>query len=336
MILRLMFFLSLMALGGLASAEPMLVVVEKKANEVGFYTSSGERMAGVPVGQTPHEMILDPDGRHLYVSDNGVLWMDYQGPGGNTISIVDIQEQKKVGTISLGEFHRPHGMDIDSQSRRMIVTSENPDRLVLVDLDTHTVVEDYDNGGSAPHMVTLGHEGKWAYASNTGSNTIGAVNLDTGETVIIPVGEWPQGSVLSSDGERLYVTNGKSGTISVIDTAEKEVVGTILTEKGVNRIVFTPGESTLVYSIGSYLDGQSTAVGFADVASLEETDRIQLGGTPLSISLSSDGEYAFAGVQDNDEIYVISVEDREVVQVINTPEEAGPDPVLAIGDYQPE
>ncbi|MFX4228336.1 MAG: YncE family protein [Porticoccaceae bacterium] len=124
--------------------------------------------------------------------------------------------------------------------------------------------------------------------------------------------------------------------VSVIDTAKKEVVGTILTEKGVNRIVFTPDESTLVYSIGSYLDGQSTAVGFADVGSLEETDRIQLGGTPLSISLSSDGEYAFAGVQDNDEIYVISVEDREVVQVINTPEEAGPDPVLAIGDYQPE
>jgi YVTN family beta-propeller protein len=162
------------------------------------------------------------------------------------------------------------------------------------------------------------------------------VNLDTGESQLIPVGEWPQGSVLSSDGGRLYVTNGKSGTISVIDTAEKEVVGTIVTEKGVNRIVFTPDESTLVYSIGSYIEGQSTAVGFADVESLEETDRIQLGGTPLSISLSSDGEYAFAGVQDNDEIYVIDVEDREVVQVIDTPEGAGPDPVLAIGDYQPE
>jgi len=114
------------------------------------------------------------------------------------------------------------------------------------------------------------------------------------------------------------------------------VVGTIVSGKGVNRIVFTPDESTRVYSIGSYIEGQSTAVGFADVESLEETDRIQIGGTPLSISLSSDGEYAFAGVQDNDEIYVIAVEDKEVVQVIRTSEGAGPDPVLAIGDYQPE
>jgi YVTN family beta-propeller protein len=336
MILRQMFFLPLVLLCGLVFADPMLVVVEKKASEVGFYTNSGERVAGVPVGQTPHEMVLDPDGRHLYVSDNGVLWMDYQGPGGNTISIVDILEQKKVGTISLGDFHRPHGMDIHPQSHQLIVTAENPDRLVLVDLDDLTVVEDYDNGGLAPHMVTLDHEGKWAYASNTGSNTIGAVNLETGESLMIPVGIWPQGSVLSSDGERLYVTNGKSGTISVIDTAEKEVVGTILTEKGVNRIVLTPDESTLIYSIGSYLDGQNTAVGFADVESLEEIDRIQLGGTPLSISLSSDGEFAFAGVQDNDEIYVIDVATKEIVQVINTPEGAGPDPVLAIGDYQPE
>ena len=336
MILRQMFLLPLLLLSALASAEPMLVVVEKKASEVGFYTSSGERVDGVAVGQTPHEMVLDPDGRHLYVSDNGVLWMDYQGPGGNTISIIDIVEQKKVGTISLGEFHRPHGMDIDPQGRRMIVTAENPDRLVLVDLDQRAVLKDYDNGGSAPHMVTFGLEGKWAYVSNTGSNSIGAVNLDTGENLSIPVGNWPQGSVLSGDGERLYVTNGKSGTISVIDTAAKEVVATIATEKGVNRIVFTPDESTLVYSIGSYLDGQSTAVGFADVESLQETDRIQLGGTPLSMSLSSDGEYAFAGVQDNDEIYVINVEQKKVVQIISTPEEAGPDPVLAIGDYQPE
>jgi len=336
MILRQKFFLSLLFLSALASAEPMFVVVEKKASEVGFYTSSGDRVAGIPVGQTPHEMVLDPDERHLYVSDNGVLWMDYQGPGGNTISIVDIVEQKKVGTISLGEFHRPHGMDIDPQGRWMIVTAENPDRLVMVDLDQRAVVENYDNGGIAPHMVTLGREGKWAYVSNTGSNSIGAVNLDTGENQVIPVGNWPQGSVLSSDGERLYVTNGKSGTISVVDTAEKEVVGTILTEKGVNRIVLTANESMLIYSIGSYIEGQGTAVGFADVESLQETDRIQLGGAPLSLSLSSNGEYAFAGVQDNDEIYVISVEQKKVVQVISTPEEAGPDPVLAIGDYLPE
>jgi DNA-binding beta-propeller fold protein YncE len=126
----LLFVLSLAA----SAQEPVLVVVEKKASQVGFYTAAGERVAGVAVGETPHEMVLDPDGRHLYVSDNGVLWMTYEGPGGNTVSIVDIKERKKVGVISTGKFHRPHGMSIDPRTNRMIVTSENPDRLVLVDL----------------------------------------------------------------------------------------------------------------------------------------------------------------------------------------------------------
>jgi hypothetical protein len=62
---------------------------------------------------------------------------------------------------------------------------------------------------------------------------------------------------------------------------------------------------------------------------------VDLGGSPLSISLSKDGKHAFAGVQDNDEIWVVSVDGRKVVQVIKTPEGAGPDPVMAIGPYQP-
>jgi YVTN family beta-propeller protein len=313
------------------AADPVLVVVEKKASQVGFYTAAGERVGGVAVGETPHEMVLDPDGRHLYVSDNGILWMSYKGPGGNTISIVDIKERKKVGVISTGKFHRPHGMSLDPRTHRMIVTSENPDRIVLVDLDARKVIKDFDNGGEAPHIVTFGPKGEWAYASNTRSDTLGAVNVVTGETKVIPIGVYPQGSVLSHDGKRLYVTCSQDATIHIIDTATQKNLGKIKADLGVNRIAITPDRKTLVYSIGT--DNQM--VGFADIATRKQTGTVKLGGPPLSISLSQDGKYAFAGVQDNDEIEVVSVADRKVVQVIKTPEGAGPDPVMAIGPYAP-
>lgn len=311
--------------------EPALVVVEKKANQVGFYAADGTRIAGVAVGQTPHEMVLDADGRHLYVSDNGVLWMDYDGPGGNTVSIVDLETQSKVGEISLGDYHRPHGLSIDSSGKRMLVTSENPNSLVLVDLETRSVVKAYDNGGDAPHMVIFDKAGEWAYASNTNSNNVAAVNLASGEIVSITGCGGPQGGVLTNDGMRYYVTCRDTGTIQVIDTASKSVVGEIKTGLGVNRINLTPDESTLVYSIG----GEEKFVAFADVAALEETGRVELGGPPLSCTLSKNGDYAFAGVQDSDEIYVISVADRKVVQVIKTPEGQGPDPVMDLGSYAP-
>ena len=314
----------------LPAQEAALVVVEKKAGEVGFYTAAGERIAGVKVGETPHEMVLDPDGRHLYVSDNGVLWMDYDGPGGNTISIVDLKARKRVGVIPLGKYHRPHGMSFDPAMRRMIVTSENPDALVLVDPDTRSVVEAYDNGGEAPHMVMLDRAGEWAYASNTNSDNIAAIRIGTGEKRIIEGCGRPQGGVLARDGSRYYVTCSNSAAIQIIDTAAKRAVGEIETGKGVNRIALTPDEQTLVYSIG----GDNAQVGFADVASGKETGRVDLGGPPLSCTLSKDGRYAFAGVQDRDEIYVLSVADRKVVQVIKTPAGHGPDPVLDLGSYR--
>ena len=70
------------------------------------------------------------------------------------------------------------------------------------------------------------------------------------------------------------------------------------------------------------------------MATLKETGRVKLGGPPLSCTLSKDGLYAFAGVQDRDEIYVVSVAERKVVQVIKTPEGHGPDPVMDLGSYR--
>lgn len=308
---------------------PDLLVVEKKNDSVGFYTSDGRRVAEAAVGATPHEVALSRDRRLAYISDNGVLWMDYDGPGGNTISVVDLELQSRVAVLPLGRFHRPHGISIDPHSSRAFVTSENPDRIVLVDLDALAVIKDFDNGGSDPHMVTFGPDG-WGYVSNTASGTVGAVHAASGELRLIEVGAGPQGSLLSQDASRLWVTCRDAGRIDVVDTESKSVVGSIPTGAGVNRIVATDGDELLVYSLQT-----GHAVGIADPEAMKEVAQIPLGGAPLSISLSKDDRHAFAGVQDEDQIWIVSVADRKVVQVIDTPAGMGPDPVLEIGSYEP-
>ena len=312
-----------------AAQDADLLVVEKKNNSVGFYASSGARVGEVRVGETPHEVALSRDGRYAYVSDNGVLWMDYDGPGGNTLSIIDLPARRRVGILPMGKFHRPHGIGLDPGSGRAFVTAENPDRLVLVDLDARAVIQDFDNGGIDPHMVTFAADG-WGYVSNTSSGTVGAVHASSGELHLIEVGNGPQGSLLSRDGSKLWVTCRDEGRIDVIDTASKSLIGSIATGPGANRVVSTEGDALLVYSLQS-----GEAVGIADPAALQELARIPLGGQPLSISLSKDGRHAFAGVQDKDQIWIVSVPDRKVVQVIDTPPGMGPDPVIEIGTYRP-
>ena len=309
-----------------AAGRPWLAVVEKIGGNVGFYNPAGERVAAVKAGPVPHEIVLSPDMRFAYVSDNGILWMTDPGEGGNTITIIDLKSRSKAGVISLGQYKRPHGMDIDPKTNRMVVTVENPDGLVLVDLAQRKVLRKYEIQGEDPHMVVLGPRSEYAYVSCAATNTISAVQLASGKVKVIPTDKRPQGGVLSRDGKLLYFTNSDGNSISLIDTARNERVATIQTGRSPNRIALTPDGKTLVYSLSE----NGNAVGFADVASRKETKVIPLGGRPLSLTMSGDGLWAFSGVQDQDKVFVISVPERKIVQVMQTPKGAGPDPALPL------
>ncbi len=101
--------------GPVVAGDPQayLAVVEKVAGAVGFYSESGKQLGEVKVGPFPHEAALSRDGRTLYVSVNGVLWMTEDKLGNNTIAIVDVPSMRKVRDIDLGRFHRPHGIALD-------------------------------------------------------------------------------------------------------------------------------------------------------------------------------------------------------------------------------
>ncbi|MCW5978137.1 MAG: hypothetical protein KIT09_08665 [Bryobacteraceae bacterium] len=318
--------MTMLALAAAASAEQAaLAVVEKIAGEVGFYSEDGRRLGGVKVGTHPHEIILSPDGKLLYVTDNGILWMTEAGEGGNTISIIDVASRHKAGVIDLGKYRRPHGLDYDPKTGRMVVTIENPDGLLLVDAAARKVLRMYDVKGADPHMVLLDAAGEWAYVSNTASSTLAAVRLDTGEVRLIPTDARPQGAAWSRDGKHIYLTNSDGNSISIIDAAAKERIGVIRTGRGPGRIAVTPDGKTLVYNLQP-----GEGVGFADVATRKEIKTIGLGGRPLSLTMSADGRLAYAGIQDQDRICVISVPEMKVIRTISTPKGAGPDPVFPL------
>jgi YVTN family beta-propeller protein len=303
-----------------------LVVVEKKASSVGFYTREGKRTGGVAVGRTPHEIVYSADRKSLYVSDNGILWMTDAGAGGNTISILDVATRRKTGTIDLGENRRPHGMDVIRKTGQIVVTIENPSGLLLVDPVARKVVRRYDTGGTKPHMVLVDHQGEYAYVSNSGSGTVGVLHLATGKVkTTIPVGENPQGAVITKDGKRVYVAVSTGNSIAVIDTAKHTLMGKVVTGEGPGRVALTPDEKTLVYNMQ-----KGEKFGFADVATLKQLKEVALPGPPLSLTLSADGQRAYIGVQDKDKIVIASVTKREITKVFDTPKAAGPDPILEL------
>jgi YVTN family beta-propeller protein len=300
------------------------IALHKLGSSLGFYTEEGEHVTTVPVGKNPHEMILSSDGRIVYVTDYGELGAEAEGDGGNTVSIIDIAGMEKVGEVVLGEFRRPHGIDLD-KAGLLAVSTEKPNRLLIVDPASREVMKDFDTQGEASHMVTFHPDGKTAYVSNIVSENVSVIDLESGSVVLIPVGKRPEGSDITGDGKTLYVANRESHFISVIDTETNEVVGEIPTGKGPGRVRLTPDEGTLVYCLV-----HDSKVGFADVASGKEVGTVDLDEAPVSLLMSHNGESALTAAQGGDTVYVISVAERKIVRQFETAEGMGPDPVLEI------
>jgi YVTN family beta-propeller protein len=310
----------------LAADAPGLAIVEKVGGAVSFHTEDGRPLGRVKVGNFPHEAALSPDGRRLYVSNNGVLWMTEDTMGGNTISVIDVPSMKKLYDIDLGRFHRPHGIAVLPKSGHLLATTERPFGLITVDPSARKVVRDYDVKGKSPHMVHPSPDGAWAFVSNTDSDTVAVIDLRSGAVKLLNAGAHPQGGVFSPAGDRLYMSAMNDNQIAVIDVKTQTVTGKIPTGKGPARLAITPDGKTLVYNAQF-----EPAVGFADVATGKQVGMVPVSGRPLSLTISRDGRRAFTGVQDQDKVFVISVAERKVERVIELPKGSGPDPVIPLG-----
>jgi YVTN family beta-propeller protein len=326
---RFTFALFLACGPAVAAEQPYLAIIEKVAGAVGFYSESGRQLGEVKVGPFPHEAALSRDGRTLYVSVNGVLWMTEDKLGNNTIAVVDVPSMRKVRDIDLGRFHRPHGIALTASGDRLLATTERPFGVILVDPaaapNAGNVVRNFDVRGKSPHMVIPTPDGEWAYASDTDSNAVAAIRLKTGNVTLIPTAARPQGGVLSADASRLYIADTDGNTISIIDTASKKVVGQIPTGKGPARIALTPDGKTLVYNLQF-----EPAVGFAHVASKKQIAQIPLSGRPLSLTMTKDGHRVFLGIQDQDKVIFVSVRKRNIEKTLDLPKGSGPDPAIPL------
>lgn len=314
--------LSLLAATTAAAAEftSDVIVAHKALNSLGFYSARGKNILTIDVGPNPHEMAMTADRRRVFITNNGVMrWME-DADGGNTVSIIDLVQRKKVGEISTGQFRRPHGIALDPLSGYLAVTCEKPDKLLIIDTFNNIILRSYDTGGSTSHNVVLDNGARWAYVTNITTNNVGAVNLETGRIVSIPVGEGPQDAVFSPDFNTLYVAC--SDSITLIDVRQKKAVGKIGIPAA--RIDITPDGSQLIAA------SRPKSMRFIDRISLKEIAIVSLPGDPYSISVSRDGKFAFTGAEEEDEIYVVSVGDHIIVRIIPMIEGAHPDPVLDI------
>jgi YVTN family beta-propeller protein len=301
-----------------------LVVLHRLEASLGCYdVSSGEELFRLPTAEFPHELCLDSDRRHLYVTEYGLPGDQSEGEGGRTVAIFDLRIRARVGTLHTGEYSRPHGIAAD-RGGRLFVTCEPQGTLLIYRLEDESLFHVVDVGQEIPHMVAVSPDGRTAFTANVGSGTLTAVDVMMGVVLRhVEVLERPEGMAFSPDGGLLYVVNRESAAVQIVDAIRIETVGRIETGQGPVRIAITPDGGRVGFPL--FHEG---AVQIADTGSRQVTHTIAVGKQPAGITMSADGELLFVSCEHDRKVHVIALADGEVLTTIVTGE--GPEALASL------
>jgi YVTN family beta-propeller protein len=270
----------------------------------------------VPAGPDPHEVIASPDGKVAYVSNYGV-------GAYNTITVVDLVNQKPLTVIDLGPLRGPHGLTF--VGGKLWFTAEGAKAIGSYDPGTKMIDWILGTGQDKTHMIYVFPDLNRIVTSNVNSATMtliergpgpgpaGAPQTNWTETVV-PVGHGSEGFDVSPDGKEIWVANAQDGTISIIDVASKKVIQTLDANlKGANRLKIAP-DGKLVFV--STLRSPDLAV--FDAATRKDAKRIPVGHGAAGILFQPDGLRAYVSCTPDDYVAMIDVKSLEVAGKIAT------------------
>lgn len=300
-----------------------LLVANKSDHTVDLIDlDSGSSLATLTTGTGPHEIAVSPDGSTAIVADYG-----NRAGAGSTLTVIDVPSAKVLRTLSLGRHTRPHGLAFLSDNR-VAVTAEGSAHLLLVDPDSG-VIDAIETAQRVSHMVAIA-AGK-AFVANIGSGTVTVIDLESGRKLVdIETGAGAEGIATTPDGNEVWVGNRAADTLSIIDPASLEIIGTVPCPGFPIRIAITPdGRHALVsaaesgevvlFDVNARREIARTALDLStasDAAQRLFGDRFGESPVPVGLVISPDGQRAWIAATQADAVVVIEPTTLEIVTVL--------------------
>ena len=205
----------------------------------------------------------------------------------------------------------------DTAHRRLFVS--HSDRVEVIDVDAGKVVGQI-TGMRGVHAIAVAPEANRGFITNGAANTVTVFGLDKLDTIreIKVTGENPDAILYDSHSEQVFVFNGRSANVTVINARTLQVVNTIA----------LPGKPELAVSDGSgrvfvNIEDKNQVV-MIDAASgaLKATWSLFPGEEPSGLAIDAEHRRLFA-VCSNHKMIVLDAGSGRVVQEVAIGE--GPD-----------
>jgi YVTN family beta-propeller protein len=246
---------------------------DKSADGIGVLDVRAQKLTlTLSAGSDPEEFALSKDGRQIYISNEDT----------KTASVINIGAGKLQHIIPVGQ--EPEGVTTTPDGKQFYVTCEAGGDIYVIDAHSYSVVAHFKVNGRPRSVAFLSAGGIGFIPSESAGelNIIDSVNAKVLKTITLPAGSRPMRVKLSPDEKRLYVSNGRAGTISVFDSHSYELLDTIRVGARPWGIGISPDGKFLFAA-----NGPSNDVSVVDLKINKEVSRIKAGLSPWGIAISS-------------------------------------------------
>jgi len=310
-------------------AADTLLILHKLDDSFGFYDpSTGKLEAKVATGRKPHEFALSVDQRLAFITNYGADTYTETQPGGNTLTIVDLQQRKAIGEIDLGEYRRPHGIE-RGKSGLFYVTTDFPAALLIVDGRKRKIVHAIKLSNKLPHMVQVSPDERKAWTADAGSGTVSIIDLaNRRQMASVEVGGVPMGLALDGPAKNLFVATRTGNMVVVVDAVANRVKRSVGIPGMPARVVLSPDGKLLFTSLID--SGELAAI---NTRTQLEIKRVPAGARSEGLYVEPSGEFLYISAQSENKVKKFSIPDLELVQTIDTPPK--PDPIYLLRSARP-
>jgi YVTN family beta-propeller protein len=234
--------------------------------------------------------------------------------GSNTVTVLDLVNMRQDRVIAVGAG--PSGLAVNPRLNEVYVVNSGSGTVSVINTETNTVAATIPVQ-RRPYFIDVDAQGDRAYVANSGSNNVSVLDLAHRRVVgVIGAGEAPGLARIANDGKTLVITNRASGSVSIADVRSLKVRSSFDHCPGATDAIILPDSSKafvacsgghqimvigLAHSTGSTPSSADVLLTFLDV-----------GKTPIQITLKPDGGEAFVSNYDSDTISELTTSSNEV------------------------
>lgn len=223
----------------------------------------------LPSGSDPEEFAISADGRRLYISNEDVA----------TATVLNVETEEPEALVRVKR--EPEGVALSPDGQFVYVTCETAGEIVVIDTETNKPIAEFIVG-VRPRTVAFAPNRPRAFIPSETQAQVSVVDTEHHEvirTIALPDGSRPMGTAISDDGKTLYITNGRAGTLSIVDT-DGEVIRTLSIGKRPWGVAISPDGQRLFAA-----DGPSDEVVVVDLSSQQVEKRIAVGKGPWGVAI---------------------------------------------------